>query len=1016
LGYYQRAFDKNGLLQKCYELIEEFKQNRITPEMLQTLIDQGDIDMILSSKLQDIVAIFKVYEKEKETLFMDHADHYEALINKIPESKGLKKKRIWIDGFDSFSVQELAIIEALCRQAREVTLTLTTSFDGSKDIYAHTVYVLEKLRQFEGIDIEIIQTEKAYIKADLYHLSQNLTTYPIMVSESNPEHIRLFGAQNRATEVEWVALEILKCIRERGWQWRDIAVVTNDIASYRMVIMRIFDQYHLPYFIDEKRNILNHPVVHFIMGVVGVFTHGFRTDDVMMLLKTGFWDLPYEAISDFENYLMEFGIRGKAFEAPFYKNHSTPSKSYDVEALNATREIFIVPLRAYQKRLKGCETVKEHLEALYDLMIALNIQGQIDRDVARFTENHDFENAQLFAQIWNIILHVIDQLATLAGDLKLTLEQVWERLEIGFEQSEVGLLPLSEQHILVGSLDRSRAHPIKAMFLIGVNDGILPEGGSDQQLILEHEKQMINIEGTKWLSDQTMFIQKENFNIYHAITRPSEMLYMSYAYADYNGGALRPSYLVGKMKQIFPRLEIQIDHVDHLEGSEMVASLEGTYQHLAAQMRTHLDGGKIDPIWFGVMAWFKNNRAEDYRQLLSAAVHHHKQLKLDEEQVKVLYDLPIKTSVSGLEQYIQCPFKHFVSQGLRPEQPKPYEINYPDVGILFHASLEKFGKTLHERKLAWEALTREQCEMLIEEIVMQLVDAEIYQSKFQYKALVRKLMRVSKRAIWTLTRQLQKGAFKPRAFELAFTDGPFGVPPIMVPLPSGERMMIRGVVDRIDILEEKGIQYLKIVDYKSGVRTFNMTDVYHGLQMQLFVYMSACLRHPEYFGASEMMPGGLYYYRIDDPMIESTANDVQQIDEAIEHLLKLDGVSLDNENVLGALDFELFERQSSSVVQVKIKNNGDYTKDSKVLSKDAFEDLMLHVDEKLEEIGEAILKGDISVSPCRLAYGLSCQYCDYNGICQFDEKQDYQHIRTFEKMSVAEMTERLASKQEKGGE
>jgi ATP-dependent helicase/nuclease subunit B len=1014
LGYYQRAFDKNGLLQKCYELIEELKQNRISPNMLQAFIDQGEIDVILSSKLQDILAIFKAYEKEKDTLFMDHADYYEALIEKIPQSNVLKEKHIWIDGFDSFSVQELAIIEALCHQAREVTITLTTSFEGARDIYAHTAYVLEKLRNFEGVPVEIVQTENVFIKADLHHLSQNLTTYPIEVWQEKPDHIHLFGAQNRATEVEWVAREILTCMREKGWQWRDIAVVTNDISSYRMVIMRIFDQYNLPYFIDEKRNILNHPVVHFIMGIVGVFTSGFKADDVMMLLKTGFWDLSYKAISDFENYLIEFGIRGKAFEVPFYKNHTKPHKAYDLEAINATREVFIAPLFDYQSALKKCVTVKEHLEALYTLMIALDIQGQIDHEVILFTEKHDFENAQLYAQIWNVILHVIDQLATLTGDLKLTLEQVWERLEIGLEQSEVGLLPLSDQHILVGSLDRSRAHPIKAMFLIGVNDGILPEGGSDQQLILEHEKQMINVEGVKWLSDQTMFIQKENFNIYHAVTRPSEKLYMSYAYADYNGGALRPSYLVGKIKQIFPRIKVQIDHVDHLEGSEMVASLQGTYQHLASQMRTHLDGGKIDPIWFGVMAWFKSNQVEAYRQLLSAAVHHQKQLKLNEEQVKELYELPIKTSVSGLEQYVQCPFKHFVSQGLRPNQPKPYEINYPDVGILFHSSLEKFGKTLHERKLAWEELTREECEILIEEIVLKLVDAEIYQSKFQYKALVRKLMRVSKRAIWTLTRQLQKGAFKPRAFELAFTDGPFGVPPIMVALPSGERMMIRGVVDRIDILEENGVQYLKIVDYKSGARTFNMTDVYHGLQMQLFVYMSACLKHPEYFGASKVLPGGLYYYRIDDPMIESTSADVQQIDEAIEHLLKLDGVSLDDENVLGALDFELFERQSSSVVQVKIKKDGDYTKDSKVLSKDSFNDLMAHVDEKIEEIGEAILSGDISVSPCRLAYGLSCQTCDYNGICQFDEKQDYQKIRKFEKLSVLEMTEKLAYKNEKG--
>ena len=1007
LVYYKRAFDKRGMLEKCFELIEELKQNRIEPEMMRTAVDVFKSAPILTAKLKDITLIYETYEQAKSNLYLDSADLYEALLNKLPNATSISQKKIWIDGFDSFSIQELAIIESLCKLSPEVTLTLTGTRDRQNERFAHTVNVYDKITKFEDVPYEVEYLDKVLMPSDLRHLSLHAMTYPLSVWHAEVEGIELFEAQSTISEVEWMAREILKVMRSGNYAWRDFSVLTNDLERYRMLIVRVFDRHGIPYFMDEKRTILNNPVVHFLMNLFEALQQNFRQDTVVKLLKTGFYDVEDLQVAYFENFIIENGIYGRKLFKPFQSEMISPERLALIEAL---RIQFTEPLNQYSSDIKEASNVREQLKVLYDVMLKMSIPSKIQAEVERFAQEGNFEQSQLFAQIWNAVMDVFDQLASLLGDRKMTANALWERIQVGLEQCEIGLLPLTPQHVFIGSLDRSRTHAVKISFIMGINDGVLPEGGSDQQLLLEQEKQLMLGTGLRWLSDQKMFLQKESFNIYQALTRPSEKLMLSFAYSDSKGNALRPSYLVPKFKQVLPKLRVQREAYGHLKHIENISTPYGTLVDLASQLRLHLDGQEIDSIWFEVIRWYRENMPELAEKIMNASEHHYHVEKLAESEVKNLYELPLKSSVSGLEQFVQCPFKFFVSQGLRPKRVKPYEINYPDVGILFHSALERFGKSIIEKDLAWEKLSKEQCEMLVEEIIGHMVSAEVYQSKFQYKALIRKLNRVAKRAIWTLTQHLQLGKFTPKAFELAFSDSGLGVPPIVFKLEGGETMLLRGVVDRIDLLETNGEQFIKIIDYKSGSRTLSLQEIYQGLQIQLSVYMYACLLNPSYFRAATLQPAGMYYYRIDDPILESTDQNLEIIENQILGALKLDGLTLDDPMVLEALDFGIVDADASSIVQVRRKKDGTFTKDSKILNKDQFQMLLEHVVETVKEVGSGIVSGDISIAPCKTQSGLSCNYCEYGSICQFDSTRDFSAVRAMPKISSDDVVEKINQK------
>ncbi len=1015
LQLYKNAYDKPGFLLKFHELIQELKQNMIVPEDLERIYKTIEVESLLKLKMRDLKTIFEGYENEKGDLFFDDEDYYNLLLEVMPDTELLKNSSVWVDGFDSFTVQEYEILKRIAEDSNNLTLTVSWDMSQNKGTFNHTDKMVQKILEIgekTKIEVKKMIFDRPFDNKRIEHFAKNLMIYPYKSDSFDDDSIKIIASNNRLSEVESCAIEIVKCIREDGYDWRDIAVVTNALSEYEMTIKRVFGAYDLPYFLDIKTGVFSNPLIRFILSLCKAAFEPKNPEHVIQLLKTGYFQLSHDVISAFELYTKQYGIKTYHLKKPFTK---PALEGLDLESIDSVRARLYSSIKPLIEL--GSKSTREVISALYNTLMEMKILEDIDNSVKKFTESHQYDEAQRFTQVWNKTMELFDQLVAIMGDEIVELDVVTGLLETGFEHMEVGLLPLNEHQILIGSLDRSRAHPIKVLFILGINDGILPEVGNDQQLISEAEKERLHEKGNRFLSDSKMFVDKETFNIYSAMTRPSEKLYLSYAKSDAEGGALRASYLISKARKV--DLSLKIEHERIYEGDDLsihdhISTQKSTLRHLALEMRRAMDGNPIQKAWVEVFKWYSINDPIKTKHLLNALRHDNMVDKINGDTVRALYDLPIKTSVSRLEEFIQCPFKYFVTAGLKPKTVKNFSLEYPDVGILFHKTLEVFGKQIFEQDLNWSELNDEVCDEMIGTIVDEMVDTDLFRSKFQYQYMIRKLKRVSRRAARTLTEHLRLGKFVPAAFEMVFSDGINSVPPIVLSLSNGEKILLRGVIDRIDVLETNGKSYVKIIDYKSGSKQLSLSDIYNGLQMQLMVYLDACLGHPEYFNSVELLPAGAFYFKIDDPMIETAEQVKEMVEKEIAGQLKLDGLVVDDVNVLKNLDETLYENNQSQVVQIKIKTDGSFTKDSKTLPLESFYDMIHWVKKTIVEVGDELIDGKIDIKPCQSGSFKSCDYCDYKALCQFDTHFDSNRYRVLKKYSNEEVILKVSNGGENG--
>lgn len=993
---YRTQKAKKGFLLKSQELIKEFKQNRITPEALNALRSLFDNQPVISSKLHDFGLLFEAYEKMKAEDYFDEEDRYNALLDAIATSEMIKGAHIWLDNFDSFTVQELEIIFALANHADNVTLTLC--YD-QLPVFEHTGRFFNRLTsevKARALVMETIKCEANASNPVMHQIALSLQTYPYRTIINQTLPVRLISSDHRYNEVKYCASELIRLVQEEGATWQEFVVITADLDIYAPIVKRVFDEIGLPYFIDQKVKISGNPLIQFIYRTLELYRSRFASQAIVDWVKSGFISATPLELSAFEWEVLSKGVRERKLVNP-----SEPWERFGVDLENMRQTV----VASIDERLKASKlTVKSALESLVQIMTKLDVKGKIDERVNAFKKSGDFDNAQKFAQVWNLMISLFEQLNTLMGNQMLSLDALYEVLEAGFDVMEVGLLPLSENQVLIGTVDRSRSHPIKHLFFLGFNDGVVPEIGKDQQLFLEAEKTALKEKGITLVSNAEMFASKERFNLYFALTRPSDQTFISYSRSDSEGAVLRPSYLASKLLKICPSLKI-------VETNEMpgfaISTKEGTASELAVQIRRALDGYEIHPIWHAAHQWYLKNHPEVIAHLNRGAQHTNSAEALDVHTVLALYQMPIFTSVSTLEQYVQCPFKYFTSAGLKPLVFKPFELAAPDIGTLFHSVLEQFGKEIYQKGYHWNSIDKNTCDAMVTDIVSHLTAAEIFHSRFQYQYLAQKLLRVSKKAVWTLTTQLKQGRFEPAAFEVAFGMNKDSAPPLMIPLEGDRKLAIRGVIDRVDQLTLEDSSYVRIIDYKSGMKSLSLNEIYHGLQMQLMVYLSACVENPAFFSKEKVAAAGAFYFKIDDPMIDSTEQDPETVKSVIEGELKLDGLSVENREVLEGLDQELFELGASKVVQVRLKNDGAFTKDSKVLPEAALSGLIKHVKKTITHVGNEIVSGKIDILPIKNGQTTSCTFCDYRAICQFDSQLPGNHYKQLEPLDTETIIERV---------
>lgn len=1022
LSIYKKASKQQGFLVNFSELICEFKRNDITPDLLQLKTQLIEENNMLKQKLQDITYMYGQFNEYMKDRYTDDEDRFNLLIERLDEARFLDDGEIWIDGYSGFTSQQYRIIEKLAHKSECVNISLTLDFNNfrDRDLFYPTLKTYDKLRNI--CDVYGIEYEKEFLDKkdnrranELEFLEREMFAYPYNEYKKDMDSIQLFSGANPYTEIESIASKIVSLARDRKYRWKDVAVVAPAMETYAPIIKRVFREYEIPFFIDEKRNIMNNLIIKLILSALDMINRNLKYEDVFKYVKTGFPDLNKYEYELLENYVLRYGIRGEKWFNKFEYKHEK------LEAINESREKLIKPFINLRKNLKNRKTVKDMTKALVDFLTELSLEEKLNNWIDELTKRGNIEYVNENTQIWNIIMEVFEQLVEILGDTKMPLKEFINVLQTGFAEYKVGIIPPTLDQVLVGSLERSKSHDIKALFVVGANDGILPSGFSDDGIILDNEKQVMQEIGVTVTSDIESRASEERFSIYTMFSKPSEFLFVSYPLADSEGTALRRSVFVDRFKTIFTNLKVESDiTMDDEKQLQQISRPISTFKYLTEYLRKYIEGDEISDIWWDVYNWYFNNEEwkEHVDNIIEGLFHDNQEGYIGESSARELYNAPLRTSISRLEKFINCPFAHFINYGLKPKERKEYKVEKFDIGTLFHNSVEEFAKKIRMEKLNWKELDREQSDKLVEALVDEMIpkfENNVLQSTHRYKYLSKKLKRVSKRAVWTLTEHIKRGEFVPLYHEFGFGEGIGNkVPPIVIQLPNEEEIKIEGRIDRIDKLDGDECHYIKVIDYKSGNKKFSLSDVYYGIQIQLIVYLDAVIENKEELIESKLLtkneiyPAGVFYFKIDDPLINSDEKDNEAIEKEILKQLKMDGLIVKDVNIVKAIDNEIDGGGRSDIIPAYITKKGELSKTSSVADYNEISGLISHVKNLVVEMAMEILKGNIKIHPCKMNQMVSCNFCKYSSVCQFDTSIENNEYRKLTKLSDDEVIKRIS--------
>lgn len=1034
LPLYQSHLNQNGFIGQLKSMLSELYQYGITPDMLEAKIPETTSPM-LRQKLEDISVIYKAFQEYIRDRYITTEEILDVLCRHLPESKLIRDSVITLDGYTGFTPVQYRLLDLFLRYSRRVVVTVTVDpavpergKRGVQDLFYMSCEMIDKLNALARQnhvkrELDIVLDEHPAVRyrrgakrraeqearverkaltvspasSALDFLEQNLYRYSGRVYSGKAEEIRLVQAVNPAEEISCVVREIGKMLRE-GYRYRDMAVITGDIGSFAGELIHQFDASEIPYFLDDKKSILKNPMVELVRAALETIQKDFSYETMFRYLRTGLVVKPEDErkLDRLENYVIAMGIRGhKRWNTP-WEGWYRGGRDLNLEELNQLREEIMAPLTAFIEafREEG-RTVRTMSEAVVRLLEALSVEEKLLARESAFQEQGEFGLSKEYGQVYGLVVDLMDRLARLLGEEKVSRREYAEILDAGFSEIKVGLIPAAVDRIVVGDITRTRLDHIKILFFIGVNDGIVPQKKENSSLFTDKEREFLGSHHIELAPTVRVESFRQRFYLYLALTKPEERLYLSYSAMDASGKSLRPSILLGELKKLFPQLTA-------VAASDEVAGIPFSIREARGRLTRGLRNYGIsreDSEFLELFRHFMMNeeQRESVEKLVDAAFYAYEERGIGKMAAKALYGTVLGGSVTRLEQYASCAYAHFLNYGLELAERQQYELAAMDIGNLFHDSIDLCFKRMKEQGGDWKTIGEEERKALVHGVVTEVTEEygnTILKSSARNAWLARKVEKITDRTIWALAEQLKKGDFTPVGFEVSFSAAD-NLKAMKIPLSEAEALHLKGRIDRMDLCEDEEHIYVKIIDYKSGGTSFDLTALYYGLQLQLVVYMDAALEMEERRNPDKtVIPAGIFYYNINDPVIEREGDmSPEAIDRRILKELRMNGLVNSELEVISHLDHEI--ETESDVIPVAMKNGLIQEAKSSVAGGNRFSALKRYVNEKLKTEGREILDGVVAVNPYKQGNKTACDYCPYHAVCGFDLKTSGFGFRKF---------------------
>ena len=1000
---------KQGYIHEVKSAISEFMQYGISTQDMDKLITSAQKRGALAMKLKDLKTLYRGFQDYIRDHFITTEETLDVLRRSLSKSKILKGSVVVFDGFTGFTPIQNRLIQELMRVCAETIVTVTIGvgedpykMDGEQKLFhlsKKTVADLEKL----AAEAEVERGEDFFVKGGpnrfakapaLHYLEQNLFRYQYEPYAGEQQEIHMFEALSPREEVHQTALYIRHLIREQGMTYRDIAVVIGDLEGYASYVETEFGQLEIPCFLDRTRGIVLNPMIEYIKSALQLYIKDFSYDTVFHFLRSGMADISREEIDELENYVIRTGARGyRTYSRLFTRRTeelqgnaegSEQAEEKTMERLNRIRQQFMDAVEILH--MGSREKAGDYVSHLYDFLEQNQVQQKLLNYQQQFEKEGDLSRAREYAQIYRLVMDLLDQVYELLGEEEISRQEFADILEAGFGEITVGTIPQNVDRIVVGDMERTRLKQVKVLFFLGVNDGNIPKNASKGGIISDMDREFLIESGTEMSPSprQQMYIQR--LYLYLNMTKPSEQLYLSYAKVNSEGKGIRPSYLIDTVRKLFPAMSVEYpqnrSRLEQIEGRQ-----EGA-RYLAEELREYVEGTLPEEERQDFYLMYRAYEADAAgRDLLTrAAFRRYRESGLSRIVARALYGQQLENSVSRLETYAACAFRHFLQYGLSLQEREEFGFEASDMGTVYHAVLENFAGKLAEFNLTWWDFTEDFAAKAVKESVEAYAatygETVLYSSARNEYAITR-MSRILTRTVLTLQKHLKQGSFQPDDYELSFRFAE-DLDSIHVDLSEDEKMHLQGRIDRIDVSEDAEHVYVKVIDYKSGNRKFDLAALYYGLQLQLVVYMNAAMemesrKHPD----KEIVPAALLYYHIDDPTIETPVELTdEQINEQILAKLRMNGVVNSDPGVVERLD--RYMQDKSVVIPVEKKKDGSFSARSGVLSREEMQLISSYVDAKIRSIGREILDGKIAANPYEKGNEEACTYCAYKKVCGFD--------------------------------
>ncbi|MBE7048521.1 MAG: helicase-exonuclease AddAB subunit AddB [Ruminococcaceae bacterium] len=994
LTLYRRAAEKPGFSDAMLSFIAECKRSAVTPKQLTG--DTLGQNPHLLMKLSELSVLYDGYQQALHAKCIDDEDYVTLLATHIPNTTLFRGQHIFIDEFFRFTPAELACIRAFCLAGADLWITLGTANANTTGIFEPvqaTAGQLTDIARETNIPLRkpVYLTEKHRFaqSPELAHLEAELYHYPYGTYPHATKNISLYIAPDPYTEVQAVATAICRTVSELDLHYRDIAVIAGDVELYSDLIKIVFPTYNIPVFIDQKRPLLSHPMIVMLFSLLQLMTDGLETETLLAYCKTGYVGLSIEETDILENFALSGRLKkqdwldDKRFlqqaDSVFHQTESyEETDEKKAEELLGLRNRLLDPLLALRTRLAQSRLVSDRAASIFSFFEDVGLYQTVEAEVNRFSERGELQQAREHGEIYNLLITVLDELVRCMGEEKIGLRRLCTIITAGLSQCEIATIPPGNDQVLFGDIGRSLIKNVKALFVIGANDDAFPAPPPKEGLLKDEERRLLAQNGINLGPDGKKIVVHNQYLVYNGLNISKQRLYISYAVADHEGKGRRPSSLIGRLRKIFPMLTISDNISNSPEPEKMVAGKASAWLYMLEHFHEDTPSMATLKTMFAGDEEYKNA----YDTLMRGCYYTNLVENMSPTMARNLYGTSLRGSVTQLETYSRCPFSYFLQYGLRAKERKILKIDAPDIGSLLHKLVELASLQMHQNGQSFATLNETTAAQLADHTVTQLFSdlfiTHLY-SENRLAALMRRLKALVTKMLLIIGTHVARGIFEPCAFEVSFGENG-DLPPVTIKLPTGETITLSGRIDRIDTLQQNGSVFIKIIDYKTGNKSFRLSDVYNSLSLQLAVYLIAATEGGEALFGKERKPAGMFYFRLADQTIESTSHNAE---EALLKQFKMSGLLLKDIDIVRAMDKGI--QGYSSILPARINKDGTLSdSSSNCATLQQFNQLSRHIQNTAGAIGREILQGGASILPCKDGQGLPCRYCCFHTICGFD--------------------------------